>query len=58
MKNVRCDSHCKYPAYDKEEIDDLMKEIKEQIPNIYNGIEEPSESVGVDGDVYFQYVED
>jgi hypothetical protein len=24
MKYVRCDSHCKYPAYDKEEIDNLF----------------------------------
>ena len=26
MKYVRCDGHCKYPAYDKEEIDNLLKD--------------------------------
>lgn len=26
MKYVRCDSHCKYPAYDKEEVDNLLKD--------------------------------
>lgn len=26
MKYVRCDSHCKYPAYDKEEMDNLLKD--------------------------------
>ena len=25
MKYVRCDSHCKYPAYDKNEVDELLK---------------------------------
>lgn len=24
MKYVRCDSHCKFPAYDKEEVDNLF----------------------------------
>ena len=27
MKYVRCDSHCKYPAYDKEEIDNLLSNL-------------------------------
>ena len=26
MKYVRCDSHCKFPAYDKEEVDNLLKD--------------------------------
>ena len=26
MKYVRCDSHCKFPAYDKEEVDNLLND--------------------------------
>lgn len=26
MKYVRCDSHCKFPAYDKEEVDSLLSD--------------------------------
>ncbi len=36
MKYVRCDSHCKFPAYDKEEIDNLFynkTEVEEKIQN-------------------------
>lgn len=30
MKYVRCDSHCKYPAYTQEEIDEKLKAIKDK----------------------------
>jgi hypothetical protein len=33
-KYVRCNSHCKYPAYDKEEVDALLSE-KANANNIY-----------------------
>lgn len=33
-KYVRCNSHCKYPAYDKEEVDTLLKE-KANTSNVY-----------------------
>jgi hypothetical protein len=55
MKYVRCDSHCKFPAYDKEEVDNLIKEVKEETPKIYYGTEEPSTDIGKDGDVYLKY---
>lgn len=31
MKYVRCDSHCKYPAYDKEEINSIVASIGESL---------------------------
>ena len=27
MKYVRCEGHCKYPAYDKEEVDNLFENV-------------------------------
>lgn len=65
MKYVRCDSHCKFPAYDKEEIDAMMVNLcnKEEVENklitkqnlILCGTTEPDNSLGIDGDIYLLY---
>lgn len=64
-KYVRCDGHCKYPAYDKEDINEMMSDIykKEEVDNkmttkqntVLSGTTEPDNSLGVDGDIYLKY---
>lgn len=67
MKYVRCEGHCKYPAYDKEEVDNLLsnkidkgdfytkEEVDSKIKNIYSGTTDPEASLGNDGDIYLKY---
>ena len=64
-KYVRCNSHCKYPAYDKEEVDNLLKEKTdiadmEAMDNkkqniVLSGTEDPASDLGTDGDIYLKY---
>lgn len=68
-KYVRCNSHCKYPAYDKEEVDNLLEgksdvaeieELENRIDakkqnTILAGTSEPSSDLGVDGDIYLKH---
>lgn len=46
MKYVRCEGHCKYPAYDKEEIDNLFykkTEMDTTLNQMHNDLVKPNE---------------
>lgn len=46
MKYVRCDSHCKYPAYDQEEIDNLFynkTQMNATLSKMHNDLVKPDE---------------
>lgn len=44
-KYVRCNSHCKYPAYDKNEIDDLLLNKVYPVGSVYISVSETKPDV-------------
>ena len=54
-KYVRDNSHSRYEAYTKEEMDNLLNKKVEEAPSILSGTSEPDSSLGKDGDIYLKY---